>query len=81
MKQNKDLSIRLSSGTSRSVISPIKKSRWTRIETLDTEFAEKKIHIVLLSVESYLGKPSYKKNGKKKQTMSALGDPPPPLNG
>ena len=25
-----------------------------------------------------LGKPSYKKNGKKKQTMSALGNLPPP---
>ena len=41
MKVKKDLSIKCSLGTSMSVRSPMKKSRWTRIETLDTEFAEK----------------------------------------
>ena len=28
-----------------------------------------------------LGKPRYKKNGKKKVTLSPFGEPPPPLNG
>ena len=40
LKSFTNLSTKYSSGTSIPA-SPIEKSRWTRMETLDTEFAEK----------------------------------------
>ena len=43
-------------------------------------FSERKDPPTYAILSRNLGKPSYKKNGKKKHTMSALGDPPP-LNG